>query len=162
MLCIGSSNTGSWYPIILQKRIASLIKSAVINESSYVLIEYVSGSDPSSFYHTRFSFEEKLRSIDSWPNIILLEFSVSIAPQWNGALQLDTLVRKLKKKWEHFHAESPSFLILNLFSVSSFYSTGTEAFNSQIFRGGGHENLLYGSTNITENMKRYLTNMRLF
>lgn len=149
------SNTGSWYPIILQKRIANLVKSGVINESSYVLIESVSGSDPSAFYHTRFAFEEKPASKDGWPNIILLEFSVSIAPQWTGALQLDTLVRKLKKKWLHSHAESPSFLILNLFSVSPFYTAGKAAFDSKIFREAGQENLLYGSTNITENIKRF-------
>jgi len=113
----------------------------------------VSGADPSAFYHSRFAFEES-KDLSEWPNIILLEFSVSIAPEWTGALHLDILVRKLKKKWESNNVEGPSFLILNLFSVSSFYSAGKAAFDSEIFSAKG-DNLLFGCTNRTESIKRY-------
>ena len=142
------------YPVLLQRRIASLAKSGIISESSYVLVECISGADPSAFYQSRLIFEES-KNLSEWPNIILLDFSVSIAPEWAGALHLDILTRKLKKKWGSNDAEGPSFLILNLFSVSSFYSVGQAAFNSQIFYANS-DNLLLGRTNRTENIKKYL------
>jgi hypothetical protein len=128
ILVIGGSNSQNHhinsYTPTLEKRIRNLTANDVIHKSSYIIPEGVSSAGPTLFFNKKFDFEKSL-SLEDWPNIIILEFSITSNHDNNDAFKLDNLIHIIRQKWEINKLLPPSFLIIDLFSTSFFYDEGS-------------------------------------
>ena len=148
ILVIGGSNSenhiGNSYTPTLQKRIQKLSANNVIHKSSYVIPEGFSGAGPIFFFNKIYDFEKSL-SLKDWPNIIILEFSITGNNDNHGAFDLDNLIHILRQKWVLNGLLPPSFLIIDLFSKSYFYD-GSPLLRKYL---SNFKNGVFGSPNIS-------------
>lgn len=91
------------------------------NSNSYLLNHAISGSRPYFFIGKTYDFESWPNS--SWPNIVLLEFSLNSWVGWSTALEIDNLIYLLLEKWELVGLPPPDVVFLELFSAGDLYNT---------------------------------------
>jgi hypothetical protein len=110
MLAIGGSNT--WMGKITSHFNHYLVNS--VSNNSFVLNRGASGARPDYFIGKQYDFEDK--STDSWPNLIMLDFTVNFTFEvgFETAHRYDILVRSIKYKYKQRGLRSPDFIILDL------------------------------------------------
>ena len=133
MLLLGGSNTGreTLYAGVLQRAVATRVAAGELHHTSYVLNEGIRGAGIAANLNRKFEFELS-HPPELWPNIVSLEFSVNDVAGWESVLKLENLVRILTARWHEKGLRRPSFLLLDLMTVGSVYtSPEVEALDEQ-------------------------------
>lgn len=119
MLLLGGSNSAGCccdksFPVIIASNISQ-------NSNSYILNSAIRGSQPYFFIGKTYDFESWPKT--SWPNIVIIEFSLNSWAGWSNALEIDNLIYLLIEKWELAGLPPPDIVFLELFGSGDLYYT---------------------------------------
>ena len=121
ILIIGGSNSlGNCY--------SNYFASVMGNQSwhpsfnAHVDIFAIGGCTPRSYIGRRYEFENN-KDRKSWPNVILLEFSVNWLEFDTVASDMDAVIQTFKYRYKRARLPYPDFVFLELFSVERLLTT---------------------------------------
>ena len=133
ILLLGGTNTAKTdgYASYLSREVAKRASDGKISAKSYVINEGVLDGGPQASLHKKFAFEDKY-PVKDWPNVVCLEYSVNLPASWNAASLVDRLTHYLDEIYIKNGLLKPSYLVIDLFAVGSFYSSDPHGFDPQV------------------------------